>query len=244
MIWPGPAVVPRLAEFQPLDAGRLLAVLADGMGGHIGGSTASLLACEAFIAAFTGAQGNIVPRLHHALDQANAAIARKVDERPMFSGMGSTLVGAHFGPEGLEWVSVGDSPLYLYRSGAITLINEDHSMAPEIDRLAEAGRITWEMARNDPRRHYLRSAVTGGEMELIDLSRQPLELVAGDVVILASDGIHTLPMQRIASELRVLEGERDLSLTAERICARLISAVEEARETYQDNTTVVVVRVE
>jgi PPM family protein phosphatase len=154
--------------------------------------------------------------------------------------MGSTLVGVHFGPDGVEWVSVGDSPLYLYRNGEIVLLNEDHSMAPEVDRLAEAGRITWEMARNDPRRHYLRSAVTGAEMEMIDMSKRPLELVAGDVVILASDGIHTLPMERIGSEIQAMGGD---GLTADIVAQRLIEAVEDARESYQDNTTVVVVRV-
>ena len=103
------------------------------------------------------------------------------------------------------------------------------------------------MARADPRRHYLRSAVTGGEMEMIDASLKPLGLSAGDVVILASDGIHTLPMDRIASEVRALVAEAGRGgggvASAERIAARLISAVEDARESYQDNTTVVVVRV-
>ena len=241
MVWPG-LIGPFLAAELPLpEDGQVLAVLADGMGGHAGGSTASMLACESFVRSFARADGVVIARLRAALDRANDAIAAKVDERPMFSGMGSTLVGVHFGPDGVEWVSVGDSPLYLYRNGEIVLLNEDHSMAPEVDRLAEAGRITWEMARNDPRRHYLRSAVTGGEMEMIDVSQRPLALAAGDIVILASDGIHTLPMERIASEIQVIE--RD-GFSASRIGDRLIRAVEDAGESHQDNTTVVVVRVD
>ena len=66
---------------------------------------------------------------------------------PMLSGMGSTLVAAVFGDEGVEWVSVGDSPLLLFRRGEIALLNEDHSLAPELDRLAAMGRMTHEEAQ-------------------------------------------------------------------------------------------------
>ena len=65
--------------------------------------------------------------------------AQCVEENPALDGMGCTLVGAVFGPAGVEWVSVGDSPLFLLRRGEIVLLNEDHSLAPEIDKLAAAG---------------------------------------------------------------------------------------------------------
>ena len=80
-------------------------------------------------------------------------------------------------------------------------LNEDHSLAPELDRQAAAGKITFEQARRDPR-HMLRSAVTGDDIELVDVSQRPLPLAAGDYVILASDGINTLApseMERIVA---------------------------------------------
>src|SRR5207302_9979746 len=120
------------------------------------------------------------------------AIAGCVEDNPALNGMGCTLVGTAFGPAGVEWVSVGDSPMFLVRRGEIFLLNEDHSLAPEIDKLAAAGRMTWEDAKADPRRHFLRSALNGADMDLIDRSHRPLALEPGDVVILASDGIHTL----------------------------------------------------
>jgi protein phosphatase len=149
--------------------------------------------------------------------------------------MGCTLVGVAFGAEGVEWVSVGDSPLFLVRNGEIVLLNEDHSMAPEIDKLAAAGRISWEAARSDPRRHFLRSALTGGEIDLVDRSHRPLTLQPGDVVIVASDGIHTLSHPQIA-RLAATGGP-------DGVADALLAAVEAAGEPYQDNTTVVVVRV-
>jgi protein phosphatase len=147
-------------------------------------------------------------------------------------------VGAVFGPKGVEWVSVGDSPLFLVRKGEIVLLNEDHSLAPELDKLAAAGRISWETARNDPRRHFLRSALTGADIDLVDRSRRPLSLEAGDVVVLASDGIHTLR----SDDIRRLVDEAAAAGPAA-IAEALLGAIDAAAEAYQDNTTVVVVRV-
>jgi protein phosphatase len=214
----------------------LAAVLADGMGGHVGGALASGLACKFFLHAFASSSGPVPARLDEALSLANDSIAREVARNAALEGMGCTLVGAAFGPAGLEWVSVGDSPLFLVRQGEVRLLNEDHSLAPQIDELAAAGRISWEAARADPRRHYLRSALTGGEIELVDRSRRPLELEPGDVVILASDGIQTLAPGAILDAV-----ERTAAAGPDAIAEALIAAVETAGEPYQDNTTVVVV---
>ena len=215
----------------------MLAVLADGMGGHAGGATASRLVCERFIAHFTSVDGPVVGRLGGALDAANAAIAQTVSENTSLSGMGSTLIGASFGPEGLEWVSVGDSPLYLFRRAEIALLNEDHSLAPALDQLAAEGKITEAAARNDPRRHMLRSAVTGEELDLVDLSRKALALDDGDYVILASDGIHTLDEAEIA---RIVAGYASAGPQA--VADALIRAALELKEPHQDNVTIIAVR--
>jgi protein phosphatase len=151
--------------------------------------------------------------------------------------MGSTLVGASFSTSGLEWVSVGDSPLFLFRRGEIALLNEDHSLAPELDRLVSEGRLTEEEARRDPRRHMLRSAVTGEDIDLIDVSRRPLALEAGDYVVLASDGIATLDTGELA---RVIQGYGADGAAA--VASAIIRAIEAVREPYQDNATVLVVR--
>ena len=181
---------------------RLVAVLADGMGGHTAGALASRMVCDSFISTYAGLNGARPERLLKSLTSANDSIAAQVRANPTLAGMGTTLVAAVFGNEGVEWVSVGDSPLLLFRRGEIALLNEDHSLAPELDRLAALGKITPEQAKADPRRHMLRSAVTGDELDLVDVSRRPLVLEEGDYVILASDGLHTLEsteIQRIVS---------------------------------------------
>lgn len=219
-------------------APELTAALADGMGGHAGGALASSTACHTFLRAFETSAGDVKARLDEALTLANAAISQCVEENPALSGMGCTLVGTVFCADGLHWVSVGDSPLFLVRKGEIVLLNEDHSLAPEIDKLAAAGKISWQSARSDPRRHFLRSALTGTEIDLIDRSQRPLALEPDDVIVLASDGIQTLEQAQI---LRVVEDHA--SRGPEAIAKALLRAVEAAGDVYQDNTTVVVVRV-
>jgi len=225
------------ADAPAAESGPLVAVLADGMGGHVGGALASRMVCDSFISAFGELDGERAQRLLGALRTANGAIAAKVKANPMLSGMGSTLIAAVFGAQGVEWVSVGDSPLLLYRRGEIALLNEDHSLAPELDRLVAIGRMTAEQAKADPRRHMLRSAVTGDELDLVDVSRKPLALEPGDYVILASDGLHTLETAEIA---RVVAASA--ANGAEAVADALIRAVEAVRDPHQDNTTVIAVR--
>ena len=83
----------------------------------------------------------------------------------------------------------------------------------------------------------LRSAVTGEEIDMIDMSRQPLVLESGDYIVLASDGVDTLESPEVA---RIIQGyARD---GAASVAKAIIRAVEALREPHQDNATVLVVR--
>jgi PPM family protein phosphatase len=241
VFWPSPMLVPAMAggngDSPGDDTGAGIAVLADGMGGHAGGALASRMVCEAFVSVAAESGDETNTRLLSALDAANAAVATKIAENPLLAGMGSTLIGALFGRDGVAWISVGDSPLYLFRRGEVAILNEDHSLAPELDRLVEAGHLTADEARRDPRRHMLRSAVTGDEIDLIDVSANPLALEPGDYVVLASDGVATLDRHEIA---RVIHGYAHDG--PEAVARALIRAIEAVREPHQDNATVLVVR--
>ena len=235
--WPDGGEPPSLASDAPATVAAGFAVLADGMGGHTGGALASRTVCEKFLSAATVASGETTSRLLSALEAANSAVASKVLDNPLLAGMGSTLVGAAFSREGVQWVSVGDSPLFLFRRGELALLNEDHSLAPELDRMVAEGKLTESDARRDPRRHMLRSAVTGDEIDMIDVSQQPLPLEAGDYVVLASDGIATLEAPELARIVQAYGADG-----AAAVASAIIRAVEALREPFQDNTTVLVVR--
>ncbi|MDE2812152.1 MAG: protein phosphatase 2C domain-containing protein [Gemmatimonadota bacterium] len=215
------------------DSEHAVLLVADGMGGHVGGAIASDLLCKTFVEVYPRSSGPIVDRLRTCLDEANGAIAAAVAENPELDSMGSTLVAAVVASEELHWISVGDSPLWLFHEGQLERLNADHSMTPVLAELVAAGRMTAEDAARHPSRHSLRSVVMGDEIPLIDVSSQPVAMEQGDRVILASDGLLTLDEQEIADILK-----KTLDAPLEDSAAALIQAVKEAGHPYQDNVTV------
>ena len=210
-----------------------MVLVADGMGGHVGGATASGLLCKTFVESYQRASGPIADRLRDCLADANAALADAIAENPHLMGMGTTLVAAVISQRGIEWISVGDSPMWLFREGRLRRLNADHSMASVFEDLVAAGRMTAEEAATDPKRHALRSAVMGDEIRLIDVSSQPVAIKKGDRLLLASDGLMTLDDGEIA---RILQHTRNATL--EDSARALIEAVTAAEHPHQDNTTV------
>ena len=238
--------IPGKREYQEDDYGLLdgrdlgidgsehtMLLVADGMGGHVGGATASGLLSKTFVEAYPQASGPIVDRLRDCLEAGNKAIADAIAENPELESMGSTLVAAVVSSEGLNWISVGDSPLWLFREDQLERLNADHSMAPVLADLVATGRMTAEEADRDPRRHSLRSAVMGDDIHLVDVSSQPVAMQEGDRLLLASDGLMTLSDQEIVA---ILKKTQDAPL--EDSASALIQAVEDAEQPHQDNTTV------
>ena len=217
-----------------IDGGEhTLLLVAEGMGGHFSGDTASRLINKTFIETYPHASGPVTDRLRECLDAANEAIAAAVEEKPELDGMGSTLLAVVVSQRGLEWISVGDSPLWLFRDGHLIRINSDHSMAPVLADMVAAGRMTEEEMAADPNRHMLRSAVMGDEISLIDVSSQPRDLNKDDLVLLASDGIMTLDEKDIANILQEMQGA-----SMEEKVAGLLNAIERCALPNQDNATI------
>ncbi len=232
-VWPGEGVM------QPAGNAGLLTVLADGMGGHRGGAIAGQTACATFTEAFAANEMPYDERLSMALHASNDALADEVDRNGALKGMGCTLIGAWFDDTGMRWTSVGDSLLLLYRFPDVIRLNEDHSLGSYLDEQARRNEISYEEARGNRHRNALRSALTGSKIDLIDLRGEPLQLMAGDWVVLASDGIASLDGDELADIMyRYREGK------PEEMAEALIGAVEAKGMPEQDNTTVVAVRVE
>jgi protein phosphatase len=233
-VWPAEGVVPPKAE-----GGGLLAVLADGMGGHTGGAVAGQTACKTFAEVFATADSPLEARLSTALQASNEALAKGVEQNASLRGMGCTLVAAWFDDAGIRWTSVGDSLLLLYRAPELMRLNADHSLGFFLDEQARQNRISRSEARRNRNRNALRSALTGSKIDLIDLRADPCELRAGDWVVLASDGICSLAGDEIADVIY-----RFRQSTPEEMADGLIAAVTQKAIVDQDNTTVVCVRIE
>lgn len=212
-------------------------VVADGMGGHVGGDKASGLATEHFIEAYQSTAGTIPERLEQALQAANAALTDAIAANADLKGMGSTLVAAVISDAKLYWISVGDSPLWLFRNNVLQRLNADHSMTPVLQQMVADGRITQEQADADPGRHSLLSVLMGDAIEMIDLKAEALPLADGDLVLLSSDGLLTLSAEQITSILTSGSGQPVASLVG-----NLHKAVADIAYPNQDNITITLYR--
>lgn len=221
-------------ELPPeLEAGDLLLVLADGMGGEQAGARASALAVRSFVQAYGTVSAAAIPqRLEQTLACVNAQMARDVASDPQgLRGMGCTVLAVVVAEEGLYWISVGDSPLWLWQRGRLHRLNQDHAYRSILAYQVNIGEISAAEAARHPDRNALISAVTGAELELVDLARQAYPLEPGDQILLASDGLLTLDEKEIAALLSRIQAE-------DRPCARLLAAVAEHHHLHQDNVTV------
>ncbi len=220
-------------ELPPeLEAGDLLLVLADGMGGEQAGAQASALTVRDFIETYDTVPAATIPeRLERTLVHVNQRMALEVASDPEnLEGMGCTLLAVVLAEEGLYWISVGDSPLWLWRRGRLHRLNQDHAYRSILAAQVSAGKISAADATRHPDRNALISVITGEDIELVDLPSQPYPLKRGDQILLASDGLLTLSESEIAASLTGACGKEP--------CRRLLAAVEAHRCPHQDNMTV------
>jgi serine/threonine protein phosphatase PrpC len=205
------------------DEEALLAIVADGMGGHAAGEVASSLAVQAFVDGFFGSDAvDDASRLWAGLETANAEIGKAIRERPELNGMGTTLLAVVIRAGSVRWISVGDSPLYLLRDGELRCLNRLHVDDPSTDSVAQSGALA--------------SAVIGERLYEVD-DQAPVTLNPADLLVAASDGLNTLPESELVQHLTASSAE------SAAFCAEaLIQAVAACDHPKQDNTTVFILR--
>ena len=209
-------------------------VVTDGMGGHTAGEVASRVAVRGFMQAY-GTRGSARDRLRSGLDRANASIGEAVQGNAALEGMGTTLVAAAVTADGLHWISVGDSPLFLYRDGSLERLNDDHSMRPVI--AAMRTRDPDLAAGYNP--NELRSVLMGEPIAKIDVSRRARPLRGGDIILVATDGLETIDDEETVRAFEEHRGEGP-----EAMCGAVLRAVEAKQHPRQDNTTIAVLELQ
>ena len=220
-------------------------VLADGMGGHAAGDVASKIVvtevyselkfhCDSF---FSDEEG-LPSLMGNAVFSANDCLKSHIEDYEEAQGMGATVVAAVLAGERLFWTSVGDSPLYHYRSGKMQQLNEDHSMAPQIDLMAATGVIKPEEAATHPDRNCLTSAVCGGKIARIDNKGKAFEMMTGDILVISSDGLQFLPEDQITKII-----SRNRRKPSADIANALLQALKKNDNPEQDNISFSVIKV-
>src|SRR5262249_20891094 len=145
---------------------------------------------------------NVLMEFQQALRQADARLFDEAARHPELKGMGTTLTMAYGSDSQLFVVHVGDSRCYLQRAGRLYRLTHDHTLGEEMVRHHA---ITPEQAVG----HYLRHVITncvGGDKRGLQVEAHRVELMAGDKVLLCSDGLtEMLPDDQIGAFLSSTE---------------------------------------
>ena len=191
----------------------LLAIIADGVGGHRAGEVAAEMAVEMICRAVEESDASLpVTTLRDAIVNASQAIYLRSMEDPTQLGMSTTCVCAWVLGDRLYLASVGDSRVYLIRSGKINQLTTDHTWVQEA---IETGAITEEEARNHPNAHVIRRHLGSQQPVEPDLrirldvnetqeqseANQGIQLRPGDRLLLCSDGLTDLVLKEEIAEI-------------------------------------------
>ncbi|WP_421084823.1 PP2C family protein-serine/threonine phosphatase [Rothia nasimurium] len=167
-------------------AGHYLAVVADGMGGHVGGDVASATTVlDLTPLDRTGFDGNASIYLADEIVNANLIMNELVGLNPRLAGMGTTCTALLVDGDRIELAHIGDSRAYRLRDGVFEQITTDHTF---VQRLLQEGRISPEEAESHPHKNVI-MRVLGDVDASPELELRTLDAVVGEKWVLSSDGL-------------------------------------------------------
>lgn len=202
--------------------------IADGMGGHPGGSVASAAVIDAITAAIKTQHETDLSKLFSYGQERLRTVAK---ENPSLASMGTTLSLIHlFGSTG-EVGHVGDSRIYHLRSEGLVDLTVDQT---EVEQLVQQGVLTRARARQYPRRNILLSVLSPSRD--YDLHRVTFDVREGDRFVLLTDGVSSKILRREIRDLSLQQSNAQL------FCDALVSEVE--RRSPQDDYSAVCMDIE
>ncbi len=206
-----------------------LAVVADGMGGHISGEVASRRAIEVLTESLRRSRSHAPVALARAAQAANVEVYNHAIEHPEHTGMGTTLTAVLIDDQVGLVAHVGDSRAYLVRDGEIRRLTYDHSWVAERVRLGL-------LSEDEANKHRYRNVITNaiGAMPSFKLDVLHFEVRPNDAVLVVSDGVSMLLSEPLMAQL-VSGMEPDAA------AARLIREANDRGS--PDNVTAVVLQV-
>jgi protein phosphatase len=175
-------ILPRESDVFPP-----LLLVADGMGGHLGGALASQLVVETFKENYLRAKHptELLGLLRACAARAHQSVRERGASNHELADMGSTLVAAALTQHRAFILNVGDSRAYVIRGNRAIQISQDQS---EVADQVRAGLLTPEQARGHPKRGRLSMSITAKRAEIQPYALDyPLE--PDDILLLCSDGL-------------------------------------------------------
>lgn len=208
----------------------LLVVVADGMGGHTGGTIASHTAIDAFLKAFRDSrQESMRGLLAESIQISNDAVRRRAEGDVSLRDMGTTCVALLIRGSSLMVGHLGDSRCYIVRKGRIEQLTRDHTY---LNELIDMGLLTTEQADGHPDKNIITRCVGMAQKLEIDFHQRHLQ--AGDRFVLCSDGLTNMVRdEEIADAVQ--------RHAPEEACRRMIDLAN--RRGGEDNITIAVISV-
>ncbi len=206
-----------------------LFAIADGLGGHRGGSIASEMAIDAVKNEFTKWNGKSNDRfVIKAIQKANQEVFSTSQSHPELFNMQTTVTVVALQNDSLAIGHVGDCRLYRVRDGHVVVLTKDHSQAAELLRLHL---ISPADAAQHPGRHQLTRSVGSSPFLRVDLLKEKTN--PGDSYILCSDGLWSEVSHEDIKESLL---ERDIEKSLEELVGAVLAAG------APDNVTCIVFR--
>jgi protein phosphatase len=167
----------------------VLAIVADGMGGHLAGDVASQMTINTFETLWNQVKNIENPKEAEAwfltsVEEVNKAVYEHSLSHPECQGMGTTIVGAIVTSKFATIGHIGDSRCYLLNNSGYKQVTNDHSL---VNELVRSGQISKEDAEHHPRKNVLLRAL--GTEQKVELDVSTIEIDQGDVLLLCSDGL-------------------------------------------------------
>jgi serine/threonine protein phosphatase PrpC len=215
------------------DNRNLLAIVADGMGGHQGGETASRIAVDTvqkeFSKQLNSRDGFLA--LKKVFQEANKAIFQQAGQSPGLAGMGTTLVAMLLLNGRVYYANTGDSRLYRIRDGHWSQLSQDHTV---VNELIHKGLLEPDAAKTHPDKHVISRAIGTQAKIRVEVPELPLTLEIGDSFLLCSDGLYDLVEE---SEMVELIGNN----TSQQACKLLVDLAN-SRGGY-DNISIIIIKI-
>jgi PPM family protein phosphatase len=215
-----------------------LCVVADGMGGHLGGEIASGIAIESVTEAFKARERGASDErkdaelLSDSIRAANKEIYKRGNADSALKNMGTTIVAAVFDQDYIVCANVGDSRIYRLRQGKLEQLTEDHSWVGE---LRKKNLISEEDARSHPLKNIITRAL--GMEPSVEVDVRWEKIKAGDIYLLCTDGLTDL-----VPDGELLPHLQAAGVSLSEIAAKLIGAANDSGGT--DNITLGLCRVD
>lgn len=171
-------------------SGEILAIVADGMGGHASGEIASRMAVEIINEIYSKerADKDGLEALKSAFQVANFTILQKSLEQEGLNGMGTTATALVLEDDQALVGHMGDSRAYLFRDATVSQLTKDHSL---VERMVDQGLLNREEANRHPQRNVIYKTLgvnMDGEVDLLG----PIPIRINDIFLLCSDGLTNL----------------------------------------------------